>query len=175
VSGQSTTALKHSTEKPLKSTSTKQQLWYSNSKEKAEGPMLDAAEIMLEKHCQFGHAKTICHSFTGSDGLMMKSATMDAFTSYPTIDGSTASLLPKIQILTATSSANCGISSNDLNNALHKGLPSSLYELLQEMGQVNRKLSAITGECHYEVHILFNSCISLHIRIMSNEDIAEQN
>jgi len=136
--------------------------------------MLDAAEIMLEKHYNFGHPKTICHSLTGSDGLLMKSATMDAFTSYSTIDGSTAGLLPKIQILTAASSANCGISSNDLDNALHEGLPPSLYELLQEMGRVNRKLSAIPGECHHEVHISFNSCISLYIRIISNEDIAER-
>ena len=88
--------------------------------------MLDAAEIILEKHCNFGHAKTICHSFTGSDGLMMKSATMGAFTSYSTIDGSTAGLLPKIQILTATSCANCGINSNDLDNAFHEGLPPYL-------------------------------------------------
>jgi len=174
VSGQSTTTLKHSAEEFLKSAPTKQQIWYSNSKHKAEGAMLDAAEIMLEKHFKFGHAKTICHSFTGGDGLMMKSATMDAFTSYASIDGSAESLLPKIQILTATSSANCGISSNDLDNALHEGLPPSLYELLQEMGRVNRKLSAIPGECHYEVHISFSSCISLYIRIMSNEDSMER-
>ena len=76
--------------------------------------------------------------------------------------------------ITATSSANCGIISNDLDNALHKGLPPFLNKLLHEMGRVDRKLSAKPGECHYEVHILFNSCISLYIRIMSTENISER-
>ena len=63
---------------------------------------------------------------------------------------------------------------NDLDNALHEGLPPSLYELLQEMGRVNRKLTAKPGECHFEVHMSFNSCVSLYIRIMSNADKDER-
>jgi len=174
ISGQSTKTLKTSALELLKSHPTKQQLWYTNSKTKAEGPMLEAADLMLEKHTNFGHEPTTCHSFTGGDGIMMKSTTMDAFTSYAKIDGHNPGKLPKIQILTATSSANCGISSNDLDNALHEGFPPSLYELLQEMGRVDRKKNATPGTCHYQVHISFSSCISLYVRIMSTSDAAER-
>ena len=96
VSGQSTTTLKKNAERLLKSHPDKQQIWYSNSKKKAEGPMIDAGDRMLDKHTTFGFDKTTCHSFTGDDGIMMKSATMDAFTSYADIDGSKEGPLQKI-------------------------------------------------------------------------------
>jgi len=119
--------------------------------------MIDAGETMLDKHSTFGYEKSAYHSFTGDDGIMMKSATMDAFTSYATIDGYKEGPLQKIQILTATSSANCGIISNELDNAFHEGFPLNLYELLQEMGRVDRKMTAIPGTCSYQVYILFTS------------------
>ena len=125
---------------------------------------------MLDKHTTFGFDKTTCHSFTGDDGIMMKSATMDAFTSYADIDGSKEGPLQKIQILTATSSANCRISSNDLDNAFHEGFPPTLYELLQEMGRVDQKISAISGTCTHQVHVSFSSYVSLFICIMPHKD-----
>ena len=74
----------------------------------------------------------------------------------------------------ATSSANCRISSNELDNAFHEGFPSTLYELLQEMSQVDRKMNVIPGTCSYQVHILFTSYVSLFVRAMSNEDKHKQ-
>lgn len=91
--------------------------------------------------------------------MMIKVTSMDAFTDYAITDGITPLpdyndvILPKIQILTATSAANCGISSNSLRFAMHKGLPSTLYDVLQEMGCVDRKCSAEPGTNFYEVHI----------------------
>ena len=70
----------------------------------------------------------------------------------------------------AISSANCGISRNELDNAFHEGFSPTLYELLQEMGRVDRKMNALPGTCSYQVHISFTSYVSLFIRIMSNED-----
>ena len=132
ISGQSTRTLKTNAQRFLKSHPHKQQIWYSNSKKKAEGAMIDTGEAMLDKHATFGYNKSVCRSFTGDDGIMMKSFTMDPCTSYATIDGTKEGPLQKIQILTATSSANCGISSNELDNAFHEGFPPTLYELLQE-------------------------------------------
>ena len=132
ISGQSTRFLRTNAKRFLKTHPDKQQIWYSNSKKMAEGAIIDAGETMLDKHATFGYENSTCHSFTGDDGIMMKSATMDAFTSYATIDGTKEGPLQKIKILTATSSANCGISSNELDNAFHEGFPPTLYELLQE-------------------------------------------
>ena len=174
VSGQSSKTLKSSAEEFLAKYPDKQQLWYSNSATKAEESMLEGAELMLGRHVKRGHADTTCQSFTGADGIMMKAATMDAFTSYSATPEQGKKPLPKIQILTATSSANCGISSNDLNNAMHDGLPPSLYELLQEMGRVDRKMNSTPGTCSYEIHISFNSCLSLFKRIMTNKSGEER-
>ena len=99
---------------------------------------------------------------------------MDAFTSYSATTEPGNKPLPKIQILTATSSTNCGISSNDLNNAMHEGLPPSLYELLQKMGRVNRKMTSTLGTCSYKVHISFPSYLSLYKRIMTNNSGEER-
>jgi len=125
---------------------------------------------MLDKHNQFGYPESVTHSFTGSDGIMMKSATMDAFTSYTTIDGLKDGPLQKIQILPLTSCANCGISSNELNNAFHEGFLITLYKLLQEMGRGDRKMSNIPGTCTYQVYVSFSSYVSLFIRIMPHKD-----
>ena len=74
--------------------------------------MIEAVEAMLEKHSKFVHEPTPCHSFIGADGIMVKSTTMDAFASYAQIDGYKSEKLQEIQILMATSSVKCGISSS---------------------------------------------------------------
>ena len=99
--------------------------------------MLEAAELMLEKHQKQGHIVTVCQSFPVANGIMMKVATMNAITSYSTTAKPETTSLPKIQILAATSSANCGISSNDLDNTILEGPPLSLCEILQEIGCVD--------------------------------------
>lgn len=78
----------------------------------------------------------------------MKTSLMDAFTRFAQLlglalvndDGSVT--LPRIHIMTATSAANSGVSSNSLSSAMHKGFPFSMYDMVQEMGRVNRTRSA---------------------------------
>ena len=83
----------------------------------------------------------------------MKSTNMDVFTSYAKLnettvdpldnascDDGTASnnlKLPHVQIMTAKSSANCGVSSDALTQCKHKGMPPNFYDIFQEMGRVN--------------------------------------
>ena len=46
------------------------------------------------------------------------------------------------------------------------GLPLSFYELVQQLGRVNRKVNAEPGSNTYEVHIDFYSYVSLFLRTM---------
>ena len=82
VLGDCCRTFKKSAEAFHKAKPTKQQLWYYNSASKAEGAALDSAEDVLERHVKRGNKKTTCHLFTGGDGIMMKSSTMDAFIAY---------------------------------------------------------------------------------------------
>jgi superfamily II DNA helicase RecQ len=156
----------------------KQQLWYCNSRTSAEGSMLDKAEGLLEKHFSMGNSQSTAQSFTGGDGLKMKVSIMDAFTSFADLPGEPVwnddgtVTLAKIQILIATSAANCGISSNFLTSAMHKGFPYSLYDIVQEMGRVNR--TQRIPNCSFEIHASFDCLLSTYIRIMSNEDATER-
>jgi superfamily II DNA helicase RecQ len=156
----------------------KQQLWYCNSRTSAEGSMLDKAEGLLEKHFNSGKSQSTAQSFTGGDGLKMKVSIMDAFTSFADLPGEPVwnadgtVTLAKIQILIATSAANCGISSNFLTTAMHKGLPYSLYDIVQEMGRVNR--TQRIPNCSFEIHASFDCLLSTYIRIMSNKDATER-
>ena len=75
---------------------------------------------------------------------------MDAFGNYDNLDGegiifinvilgsNEDIVLLKIQILVATKSAESGISSNWLKYAKKKGIPSNFYEMVQELGRVDR-------------------------------------
>ena len=64
--------------------------------------------------------------------------------------------------------------SNDLMHCKHKGLPPNLYELIQELGRVNRQLRDLPGTNTYEVHASVDSHASLFVRIMTCPDAAER-
>ncbi len=49
-----------------------------------------------------------------------------------------------------------------------------MYAVLQNMGRVDRQNNAIPGVCTYEVHISFDSVISLYIQIMKGDDANER-
>ena len=108
----------------------------------------------------------------------MKTALMDAFTRFGDLeglarfneDGSVS--LPRISILTATSAANSGVSSNYLSMAMHKGFPFSLYDMVQEMGRVNRTQQM--SDCFFQVHASFNCFVSAFVRIMTNSEASER-
>eukprot|EP00956_Cyclotella_meneghiniana_P040737 scaffold203534_cov92-Cyclotella_meneghiniana.AAC.1 len=156
----------------------KQQLWYCNSRTACEGSLLDKADSIIEKHLPPAHGPSTAQSFTGGDGLKMKTSLMDAFTRFAELrgvgcinDDGTVSL-PRISIMTATSAANSGVSSNDLSFATHKGFPFTLYDLVQEMGRVNR--TQRMNDCHYQIHASFNCFVSAFVRIMTNSEANER-
>eukprot|EP00804_Cyclotella_cryptica_P004628 CCRYP_006958-RA/>CCRYP_006958-RA protein AED:0.37 eAED:-0.02 QI:0/-1/0/1/-1/1/1/0/271 len=147
VSGDPVKTMMKSAETDLKCFPNNQQLWYGNSRSNCEGALLDKGNQLIEKHVSRTGGRAVCHSFTGGNGLKMKTPIMEAFTSFSTLPGD-ASInpdgsvtLPWILILTATSATNCEINSNDLRNVKHKGFPYNLYDVVQEMGYVNRTQS----------------------------------
>ena len=103
---------------------------------------------------------------------------MDAFTRFGELQGEGrinedgTVTLPKISIMTATSAANSGVSSNHLSFATHKGFPFTMYDLVQEMGRVNR--TQRMNDCYFQVHASFNCFVSAFVRIMTNNEAAER-
>jgi superfamily II DNA helicase RecQ len=65
VSGNPATSLTTSARSHLHGSPNHQQIWFTNSKSNAEGPLLNAALSELEKNRAAGGPKTIAHSFTG--------------------------------------------------------------------------------------------------------------
>ena len=63
-----------------------QQMWYCNSRTACEGPLLDKAQLLLDKHLPVRYGRSTAQSFTGGDGLKMKTV-MDAFTRFGDLDG----------------------------------------------------------------------------------------
>ena len=178
ISGNPARTLVASAERDIKAHPNRQQLWYGNSRSNCEGAMLDRGDKMIDDFIRSQGGKAICTSFTGGDGMKIKAPIMDAFTSFSRLPGEAifnadgSVTLPRILILTATSAANCGISSNDLTNVKHKGFPYNLYDLVQELGQANRTQNL--PDCKYEIHCSFDCIVTAYIRIMQTETAAER-
>eukprot|EP00956_Cyclotella_meneghiniana_P018449 scaffold30718_cov36-Cyclotella_meneghiniana.AAC.1 len=178
VEGDPSKSLLKSAQTNLKDYPDKQQLWYCNSRTTCEGALLDRANNMIEKIIRVNGDEAVSLSFTGGDGMKSKTGEMDAYTKFSELEGSAklhadgSVTLPRIIILTATSAANCGISSNDLTNAKHKGFPFTMYDVVQEMGRVNR--TQRMSNCSFEVHCSFNCLVTTYVRIMSGKDAAER-
>ena len=82
--------------------------------------------------------------------------------------------LHEIQILITISAANAGVSSNWLMVAKHKGLPASFYDIMQELGREDRKLSGEPGSSSYQIHVSFGSYGLLFLRIMGTKNTSER-
>ena len=54
------------------------------------------------------------------------------------------------------------------------GFPNNFYELVQQLGRVDRKGTAKPGENTYEIHVDFYSYVSLFVRIMSCDSADER-
>ena len=87
VSGDPANSLCNASEREQELRGEQQQIWYGGSRTNAEGPLLDRAEKILAKKRDSGGPNAVAHSFTGADGIMMKSTIMEAFTSYKKRDG----------------------------------------------------------------------------------------
>lgn len=108
VSGDPVKTMVKSQEKDLKLFPNNQQLWYGNSQSNCKGAPLNKGNQLIEKHFSRTSGCAVCHSFTGGNGLKMKTPIMEAFISFSTLPGN-ASInldgsvtLPRILILTAT-------------------------------------------------------------------------
>ena len=132
---------------------------------------------------------------------MMKATTMDAVMAYEHLDGEgtifdevlseegldsllrmgsseedddDSLALPKVQIVVGTKALQCGVSGNYIKHAFKKGFPANMYELVQELGRVDRQRNAEPGTNTYEIHVSFDSYISIFVRIMQNKDSSER-
>jgi superfamily II DNA helicase RecQ len=179
ISGRASNSLYRSAARDLENYPQAQQIWYCNSATSAEESMVPKADQLLQKYSHPSGKLSVAMSFTGSDGLMLKTVLMEAFTKYDVLNGGpiihddgTVSL-PCIGILCGTNSVNAGVSSNFVKFAKHKDIPRNLYDLVQELGRVNRLLRDIG--CSFEVHLDFNSSLRLFLSCMSNQDASERN
>ena len=187
VTGDPTHAMKSATEQDLAGDPTGQQIWYTNTKSNAEGRLLDIANDILDREeSKRGIVgddgfQTVAMSLTGGDGIMQKVLAMDSFTNYANIDdegyvemdGDKVKLV-KLQIMPATSATNCGVNSKWCKVSRHRGLPPNLYDVVQEMGRVDRMLNALPGTNVYVVHLCFYSVVGLFVRVMKTTDDAER-
>jgi hypothetical protein len=69
-----------------------QQIWHSNSAMSAEETMVPKADELLIKFVHPNGKKSVAMSFTGSDGLILKTALMAAFTNFDSLDAMTMEL-----------------------------------------------------------------------------------
>ena len=156
------------------------------------------AENLLEEDKKRGGLDSVALTFVGTDGIMTKTTTMNAIKKYNGLgtvldlstfksivsgrgDISTSAnstenevCLPKIQCIVATKSAQAGINGLWLKYGKKKGIHVSPYELVQEFGWVHRRMNAAPGSNSYEIHLDFNSYISIFLRTMQCDNAAEQ-
>ena len=71
-----------------------------------------------------------------------------------------------MQVIVVTKSMEAGINGTSLKFAKCNGFPSGFYELVKQLGRVDRKGNAEPGSNTYEVHVDFYSYVSLFLRMM---------
>ena len=123
-------------------------LWYSN---------LASPAALLEKNQRRGGPATEAKTLTVSDGIKRKICTMDLYTRFSAGEAPLHDVtLPRIQILIGTYAVQCCVSNNDLMYCKHKILPPTMYNLLQEMGRVDRLLLATLDPTHtsFTTHLI---------------------
>eukprot|EP00984_Skeletonema_dohrnii_P009330 scaffold3571_cov78-Skeletonema_dohrnii-CCMP3373.AAC.2 len=177
VSGRPSTSLKSSAVQHLQQRPMVQQIFYTNSCRNAEGPLLDIAQNMLDTNQNHGVPTwSIAGSFTGEDGLMLKTGKMGAFSNYNIAGNESVNdSLPMYQIMVCTGAAEAGISSDSVYHVKQTGLPASFHVISQNLGRVNRQqMVADPNTFTYEVHLSFDSLISLIVRTMRNDDTSER-
>jgi hypothetical protein len=106
---------------------------------------------------------------TGDSGLMMKNWLVALFSGSIISDGST------LQVLLATSTANCGISSTFSLLVIRYGFPPTLVDLLQEMGCVYWGAhSADDLQDSYHIYLNCNLYLSLFLQIKQEPSAKER-
>jgi hypothetical protein len=140
-------------------------LLYTNTRATAEDVLLKKSENVLLSTTGGGDAITL----TGGTGLMMKNWIVNLF------GGDLKSDAANLRIVLATSAANCGLSSIYCRHAPRLGIPPNLYDLMQEMGRLNRDDQAREPPDKYHIFVSFALYISLYMRIMKEKELSERN
>ena len=124
-------------------------------------------------------------SLTGCNGIMDKVFVIDAFgrvaaevNNNPddpnaTVDPMYYAILPNLVVMPATSAANCGVSSAKYYRSYRVGPPPSMYDLVQEMGRVDRVGDLPPGANRYEIHLSVPLFVSMYVQVMSVPDTTE--
>ena len=148
--------------------------------------------LLEENREKNGGPNSVCKTFVGTDGIMSKTCTMEAVKCYATLEGEGTILkcfscpsvtsrpqkdndtetsdeikLPKIQCIIGTKSMEAGINGKYLEFAKITGLPSSFYELVQQLGRVDRNGTVVPGANTYEVHLDLFCYMSIYVRVMT--------
>ena len=182
VSGCPTSNIAKRSKKDLKKDPTMKMIWYTNSKTKAEESLVPSAEKILEELGIEGEVIPL----TGGNGIMDKVFVMDAFGRLASeidnnpgdpnaVDDPMYYALPNLVVMPATSTANCGVSSAKCYRSYRIGPPPSMYDLVQEIGRVDRVGDLPPGANTYEIHLSVPLFVSLFVRVMSVPDKAERN
>ena len=197
VSGRAGSSLKKHARVNFKKRPNAQQIWYTHSRTKAETSLRDMADTLLEENRKDNKGPhSVAMPFVGTNGIMQKTTTMDGIKLYSTLDGEGTVLdpasyksiaeghcrwegsedvkLPKIQVIVATKSAEAGINGTCLEFGKMSGFPSNCWELVQQLGRVDRKGTADPGSNTYEIHVDFNCYVSLFLRIVSGDSADER-
>jgi superfamily II DNA helicase RecQ len=117
----------------------------TNSAAAADGRIIDRLEKMSKQlsSTSFDRNSTFV-SFTGDCGLMMKMMLMESFCGECDTDA-----LPTIYCMPCTAAAHCGVSSKKCKQCYRYGPCPNWYDLVQEMGRVDRLLNALRGSQCY--------------------------
>ena len=102
---------------------------------------------------------------------MLKTYIMEAFCGEATEEYE----LPTLWCVPCTSAANCGVSSLGCRRCYRYGLPPNLYDLVQEMGRVNRLLDGHPGKHGYHVYLNVSTFLSLWIRSQRQVSVPVRN
>jgi hypothetical protein len=135
-------------------------LLYTNSKMNAQDSLTPMAQSVLKSL----NIKGEVISFTGDDGIKMKSFVMHSFcreyteeelvmhdeaslglVDYASVHDTTKEDTPNVLIVPGTSSMNAGISSKYCKRAYRNGAPPRKLDFVQEMGRVDRDHKAEPG------------------------------
>ncbi|KAL7548847.1 hypothetical protein ACHAWF_015173 [Thalassiosira exigua] len=152
-------------------------IWYTNSKRKAEESLVPSAENVMDSLGIDGEAMACTGGAALAEKVFMLAAfkgDKELFSRPERAELADADIddemcePPDLKILPATAAANCGISSDGCTRSYRVGPPPNLYDLIQEMGRVDRDRSLPPGFNRYEIHIAWISFVSLYVRIMQH-------
>jgi superfamily II DNA helicase RecQ len=124
----------------------------TNSAAAAEGRIIDRLEKASDNLPSSVLDPGNCFmAFTGDCGLMMKMFLMECFCGEHDSD-----MLTPIACMPCTAAAHCGVSSKKCKQCYRYGPCPNWYDLVQEMGRVDRLLNAPRGSQHYRVFLIMS-------------------